>query len=141
MKVASFQKTDVRAISDDAEAALKEVAAKYGLAVSVGTRRYSAKDMRFKVEMVVVEEDESGEAETPEALAFKRKAHLYGMTPEMLGKVFKTYKGYYKITGLKPRNKKYPVLAENPLTGTTYKFAAAAVALYFKSFPLNKEAQ
>jgi len=81
----------------------------------------------FPLELAVVGSD--GQAETQEVREFKTNARLYGLKPEDLGKTFHSPGSgkRFKITGLKPRNRRYPIMAEELGTKRGYKFAAIVV--------------
>lgn len=66
--------------------------------------------------------------------AFSQLAHMYGLEPEHLGKIFTSYDGkQYKITGLNPRASKMPVIAQGLFDNKSYKFPHALVATYLSS--------
>jgi len=128
-------------VTKEVEKALNGVAEKFGLAVKVGTRRFGTKDMRFPVEFVITEVDkDSGEMLSPEAMAYKKLAGSFGLDSEWLGAEFETYQGRYKIVGLKPRNRKYPVLADDVRTGKKYKFPVSPVKMWFANHPISEAA-
>jgi hypothetical protein len=52
---------------------------------------------------------ETGFTETPEVVAFKEKAHLYGLHPGLLHRLYKTPEGIAMITGLNTNARSYPV--------------------------------
>ena len=140
MKLTVLDRNDVRAVSKECEDALKAVAARYGLNLKVGTRHFTGKDVRFRVELSIAEVSSTGETLTPEALAFKRSAYAFGLSPDMLGKEFKTFQGTYQITGLKVASRKYPILAKDIRTGKTYKFPVNALTMWFANNPLKQVA-
>lgn len=122
MKLTKLDQNDVRAVSKECEDALKAVATRYGLNLKVGTRRYTDKEVRFRVGLSVAEVSSTGETLTPEAMAFKKNAYAFGLDANMLGKEFKTFMGTYRVIGLKTSSRKYPILARNVRNGKTYKF-------------------
>ena len=100
-----------------------------GLQVDLGNARYTSGDIfpiTFKFEVSATNED--GTVETKEARDFKRIAEIYGLSPDDLGKTFKTWHGKrtYTITGLVRRRRKFPISAvcEN---GKSWKFPAEQV--------------
>lgn len=113
----------------------------FGIKVSVGGGRYSDSEVgqaTFKLE--VAEFGAGGSVETKEMAAFKREAQFYGLKAEDLGKSFVSRGEKFTICGLKPRSRKYPILAKNS-RNKTYKFNAGDVRRYlgYKSDPIYDE--
>lgn len=118
-------KSDARAIHEEVNAAMAVIAEKRGLVFRKANARFGSDSFGTKVEFAEV--NGSGAA-TAEELDWKRSAHLFGLDPLFLGMTFTDYSGRtFKVVGLKPRSKKYPVLAENVATGKRFKFGAATV--------------
>lgn len=115
---------DIHAEIDEAVAA---VARKHGLSAKKHGGRYTSSSWSARIELV--ELTEPG-AETPEAQDYLKKAELYGLKADWLGKSFIGSKGRsFRIVGLKPKASKYPVLGEDQSTGRRFKFGADYVRL------------
>jgi hypothetical protein len=70
--------------------------------------------------------DGDGKAITEESESFRSNAKLLGLEPDDLGKEF-TFRGQlYTICGLKPKSRKYPVIARSD-NGKDYKFGSRTV--------------
>jgi len=123
-QIKMFDRTTVRLLRDDLDAALQTVAKKYGISIQTGNARFSSENVTFKLEAAVV--SESGVAVTNEASEFKRYAALLGLDEDDLGKSF-SYRGQpYEIVGAKLSSRKYPILVKNR-NGKVYKFMVADV--------------
>ena len=114
-------------ILEEAKAKLEAL----GVAASLGNARYSDTDCTFKLELANVGED--GVAQTAEVTDFKTSATLYGLEAGDLGKIFLHPSGRrFKITGCKPRSRKYPICADEVATGKQCKFPASTVLVGLK---------
>jgi len=101
--------------------ALASVEAEFGVAISLGNATFTRERVTFKVEAATV--DENGDANTKEAADFKLHALEYGLQPHDLGRSFDSLGTTFTIVGLKPRSKKYPILARSAKDGKVYKFS------------------
>jgi hypothetical protein len=95
----------------------------FGVKVKFNGASFSSSNVVFKVELSEVTD---GEVQTPEVVAFKTNAAFYGLSPEDLGAEFKHGRKKYKIVGLKTRNRKFPIIAEDS-NGNRYKMPADLV--------------
>lgn len=106
--------------------AMQDVASKHGIAVNIGTARYTSTSATFKLEVRTCGTDSDGGLSV-DAADFKRFCAMFGMTPDMLGKQFRSWDGkLYTIVTVKPNNRKYPVIATNA-NGKRFKFPVAQV--------------
>ena len=130
-----INRTTVKMLRSEIQDALVSLGEKHGLEFNVGGASFSSNNVRFKVDANVIGDD--GEAFSQEAEDFGSLASMYGFEPEDLGKEFSYGGETYKITGLKPRRRKYPVSAEGIRNGKGYKFPADMVkaALKMSSTP------
>lgn len=117
----------LRTIRTDAEAALLDVAAKHGVQLTVGNGSFARDGSNAHLKLEIAGIADSGEVMTKEATDFKRYASNFGLKPEDLGTTF-TFNGkQFKLLGCKPRNHKFPLIAENTKNGKTYKLPKDAV--------------
>lgn len=107
------------------EAALKDVAARYGVTVRYRGGRFTDTMAALKAEFVVEGAEPQGAAD------FRRLADVFGLKPEDLGRTFRSGGQTFTVVGLAPRKSKYPILATNA-AGKTYKFTADGVAAYLR---------
>ena len=117
--MAKFDKATVRMISNEAEAALEAVAAKYGMTISRGNGRFSPDRLTVKF-------DFCQSSETGAPADFAQKATMLGLPEECFGAVFLSNGTRYTVTELNLRRRKYPVSGTGP-KGGRYKFTADTV--------------
>lgn len=125
-KVTSFNRQNIRQINSELEAALKQVAEKYGLEVKLGNTRFTGDNFSTKVQVATVAE--GGITMSKEATDFNRYKTILGINME-LGQEFQRSGKTFTIVGLKPRSKKYPILAKCS-DGKTYKLPVDLVNMY-----------
>ena len=106
-------------------AALELVGKEFGMSIRVGNMRYSDTVINMPVTASMISED--GVVQTPERTDFIALAKFHGLDPAWIDKEFLSRGDTFRICGLKPRSRKYPVLAKNLLTGKTFKFDASEV--------------
>lgn len=125
MKIKAFDTANLKLLRAELEPLLDELGQKYGIVLTIGRIGYSPSNFKASLEGAVLSED--GTAETREAQDFKAMAEFYGLKPEYLGKEFVSNNKRFRVSGLKPRSPKYPVLAVDVVSGTVYKFPADTV--------------
>lgn len=96
-----------------------------GLHVELGSARFTSSSVTFKIEMSEVAED--GTVESPAVMAFRALAGVHGLSPDDLGREFDHNGRRFKVVGLNPKAKRYPVNCEQVGTGKAYKFSATTV--------------
>ena len=106
-------------------AALESVGKEFGMSIKVGNMRYDDTVVNIPVTASMISED--GVVQTPERTDFIALAKFHGLDPEWIDKEFTSRGDTYRICGLKPRSRTYPILAKNLLTGKTFKFGASDV--------------
>ncbi len=121
-----FTKQNLRELRDGLDAALKQLGEKFGVSLKLGTGRFSPTNCTFKLEAAVIAED--GQVVTKESQDFTRLAKVYGLSPEDLGRTFKTGGKSFTIVGLNSKRPKYPINAKSA-DGKTYKFSSTGVIL------------
>ena len=127
MTIDSVDRSTVRMILEEAREALASVADKYGVILERKHCTYSSTEIPVAFKFVVPERTEGGEAIDPKETEFRKYAQRFGLELDDYGKLFKTYNGVYRVSGIKPRGKKYNVLGDHINSGKTYKFPASAV--------------
>lgn len=125
-KVTTFNRQNIRQINAEMEAALKAIANKYGVEVNLGSIRFTGANFTTKIQVATVAE--GGITMSKEATDFNRYKTILGINME-LGNEFERNGNTYTIVGLKPRSKKYPVLAKCS-DGKTYKLPVSLVNMY-----------
>jgi hypothetical protein len=130
MKVKYITKEFIKDFRTQLDYALKELGEKEGIKLTAGRCSYSDTYFSIKVEGAI--EAEKGVATTKDQIAFKENAELYGLSPDDLFKTFSTNGKTYEVWGLKPRSKKYPILAKEVGTNNVYKFAETTISFCLK---------
>jgi hypothetical protein len=120
-----FDKDNVRELKNDIEGALGVVAAKHDITFTMGGIRYGVDTVRLTIDGT----DNSTPGENIYEKDFLNYCEQYGLSKDDLGATFMSPQSgdLYKITGLKTRNRKYPILAEKVSTGKGFKFSAELV--------------
>lgn len=104
--------SDVRV---EIEAAMKTIFDKHGMAVDVGSMRYTANDFTMKIKVIAGTKADAAEKN------FNSFAYLFGLEG-LFGKKFTNAGKTYTIAGINHRAKRYPVIAECVSTGKSFKF-------------------
>lgn len=124
-KIESFSRDNIKQVRADLQAVLDKFASDHGVEIKLGRITYGDLDFRSSIRVFIPTKD----AETPMALDFKTKCLKYGLVPDDLGAEFRSglNNDMHKIVGLKPRNRKYPIITKNLRDGKQYKFPASVV--------------
>ena len=127
-QITSFNRTNLKTLRSEIDAALEAVLAKHGLTADLGNIRFGATDFRCKLNVEVASTTgPASVADTDAAAERKFKAHAwkFGLTGDEFGKTFKSRGTAFTIIEINPRAKRggYPVIAKNA-RGTEYKFSA-----------------
>ena len=122
----TLERSTVRDLSADIQAALQAVALKHGITFTPKGCTFSSTSATFRIEAAVI--GDGGVAETRERTDFPRYAGLFGLKPEWLDKSFVHGANTFTIIGIATRKSKQPVLAKQQGNGKTYVFPANTVA-------------
>jgi hypothetical protein len=123
-KIRQLDKPTVKYITKRLQAVLTPLAKELGVMIDLGSCTFQTSNCRIQLKVAVLNPD--GEPVTEEADAFKRSAKLFGFEPADLGKEFASQGQTYTINGLRPKSRKYPVIARAG-NGKDYKFACRTV--------------
>jgi hypothetical protein len=104
-------------IHSDLKKTLKE------LNISYKIRVLQDDQFSFRLEISGNDESKSKEIQSANLKISKR----YGFPQNIVGMEFSTSDRHYKIIGFKTSNRLYPVLAEDIINGTRYKFSVNSV--------------
>jgi hypothetical protein len=119
-----MERSKVRELMEDVEAALKPLEAKYGVKLTGKRATYGESSVAVKVEFSSV--GAGGEVVTREAEDLKRYGESFGLPKDSLGKEFEFRGQKYTVKGLAMRSRRFPVLAERR-DGKGFKFPVNAV--------------
>lgn len=105
--------------ADFAEA-VKDLSKQYNFDIRLGNISYSDNQFTSKLTVTAIGDADNGEeARWKESL--RRYGHRYGLTEDDYDRVIMSYDGQYRLRGIKPRARKYPIVAEK--NGTRYKLS------------------
>jgi hypothetical protein len=123
-KIKELDRPTVKYITKRLESAVKPLAEALGVAIDFGSCTFNTSNCKLQLKVSVLDGD--GRAITEESESFRSNAKLFGLEPDDLGKEF-TFRGQlYTICGLKPKSRKYPVIARAD-NGKDYKFPCRTV--------------
>ncbi len=117
-QITQFNRANLKTLRTDIDNALEAVLAKHGLSGSIGRISFSANEFKTRLTVGTGSTDDTAER------TFKENACRFGLTGDEFGKSFTQGSTKFTIVGMKPRNHKYPIIAENA-KGTSYKFPAS----------------
>ena len=126
-----MDRAQVSMIRDEVQKALDNVGATHGLTFDIGRITFTDKDFSVKIRGIDNNVTSAGSAME---FDWNQSKHKY---PELdgivLGQRFRNDKGdVYRIVGLKPKNRKYPVIAQRE-DGKQYKFSPLAIGVYIRN--------
>ena len=101
--------------------AVSELEKKHGISISLGRISYDSSRFSTKMEVIESQPDEDGNIVSGEQARFNANCKYLGLTPSHYGVEFMHGSTKFKLIGIKPRNRKYPIIAKSVKTGTIYK--------------------
>lgn len=125
-------------IQDRMKELLKQLEGEFPVRIVEAGYQYdrNGKHTTFKFGCFITDED--GLAYDPDAEEFKAYAHWYNLKPEDLGRTF-THKGdMFKIIGARTSARKYPILVQDLMSGTKYKYSDKLVCRCLGIDPSNE---
>ena len=120
-----MDRAEAKRIASAIDKALEPVALAHGLQIVVKGGRFSTTTCTAKVECSELDRD--GVAQTGQRIDFLAVCDAYGLKSEHLDAAFQVRGETYRITGLSPNRRRYPVSAVRVRDGKAYKFAADTV--------------
>ena len=131
--IKAFDGSNLRELRKDIDAAFAAIRQKHGVSLSIGNISYSPEKATSRLTMVAIGDPNVASDPRAAALAkaqaeFKRYADSFGLKPEQFGATFKFGRDTYKLSGLKPRSPKRPILGTSITDGKTYVFPESAIA-------------
>ena len=135
-KITQFNSKNIDRIREDVEQKLAEVSEKYGIVLTIGGMRYSASEIttRMTVKTITtgIKEGESMK-EASDRAEFTRYAASFGLKAEYFGQVVTIDGKRFRIVGLKPKSRKYPVLGQVVGEDKVFKLALDSVRTQLES--------
>lgn len=119
-QIEKFDRATLRQLREKLDSAVADVLEEMGLSGEIGNIRFSETHFTAKLEVGI------GNPANVAYQQFEDHAWKFGLTGDHFGKTF-TYAGeQFTVCGIKPKSKKYPIIAKNA-RGTEYKFPVHAV--------------
>ncbi len=125
-----FNRQNVRELAGALETAIKSLEKTYGIKFNYRGARFSPSNVTFKIEAAVV--GAGGEVMNKEREAYKTFAYQFNLKPEWLDQTFSWAGNTYKVTGLKTRCWKSPVVVQDVRKNKSYKMSGQMVIDSFK---------
>lgn len=123
-----MDRAQISMLRDEMAKVLSDLGATHGLTFDIGRITFSDKDFSVKIRGI---DNNVTAASSAMEFDWNQSKHKY---PELegivLGQRFRNDKGdVYRIVGLKPKNRKYPVIAQRE-DGKQFKFSPLAINIY-----------
>ena len=116
--IRSFDRATVQVLREEITAAISEVCQRHGLEVQSEGGKFDPGTYRCSFAIRVPGEH----VEDGDRAEFTLHAHLFGLTEDDFGRAFRSPRGdKFTLVGLKPRNRKYPVIGKDA-AGRRFKF-------------------
>jgi hypothetical protein len=132
MKIQSIDKGTCKAMRDPLTLALRTFAAEHGLDVQVGTMKYSGTEIRMQVTLTTRAAD--GTPIDLDREYLRVHGQVLGLPANAFGVEFSDGVGQtYRIVGLAPRSRKYPVVCQRLSDGKRLRFQTFTVRAYLGS--------
>jgi hypothetical protein len=126
LKMKSIGRTGAKLMRVEMKEALDKIGEVYGLAFSLGRITFDDNSIRVTVEAGLT----ATPGEPKMAIDFRTHCFKHNLNPSDLGRVFTNTKlERFTIAGLKPRNRKYPIIGQRVSDGKQFKFTSHAVRL------------
>jgi len=121
--VSQFTRSNVRGIFDQKVVReLNKVINPAGIIASVGSIRYDKNQATGKLTLALTKSGGAvEEGESFEKINWDNNCKMYGLKPEHFGKEVTITGDFYILNGIKPNNRKYPIIATEKLGGRNVK--------------------
>lgn len=119
-KIERFDRPTLRRFRSTLEAKLAEIEEEFGVTMNIGSIRFSDTDFTARLSCGLGNADEAAQRE------WDQNCFFFGLKSDDFGRTFTDRGTPFTVTGIKPKSRKYPVLATNS-NGTTYKFPASVL--------------
>lgn len=116
-----------KTLRDAINAALIEVGNEYGMNIHAGNCTFDDISLKYQLRCEVADQSAIDAAAEKD---FREWAKWTDIDQDAFGKSFNSNGKSFTICGVKPRNRKYPILAKSA-DGSTYKFQPRQIAQHF----------
>ena len=120
MTITQLDRTNIKLLRAELDAAVYDVAQKYGISLKFGNASFTPNSATIKLNVAIKTAD--GTVVNREREDFTKYAEMYDLKPEWLDKTFVNGGKTFKITGLAMKRRKNPVMATCVSTGKGYIF-------------------
>ncbi len=125
-KITQFTKFELQDLRQEFAKAVKGLEDSWGIKFALGGIRFSAREARGKLTILITDPAATSSKETPEEIKFKNQCHEWGLKPTDLHRHFRSGGTDYTLSGLRLTRSKYPFLATGP-AGGRYRFPAHVI--------------
>jgi hypothetical protein len=125
----NMKQEQIKIIQEHLKAAFSDIGAKHKVIINMGSLSYN--DLYFTCPIKGRFTDAQGSTEEADKAEWDMYCGKFGMTPDMFGKSFSIAGKTYKIIGIKPKARKYPVVGQVG-SGGKYVFSSIDVVLSMK---------
>ncbi|MCK5644995.1 MAG: hypothetical protein KAJ19_29615 [Gammaproteobacteria bacterium] len=108
-----FNRKNLNTFRSEINTALAAIEAKHGVKFEIGRITFTDNNFRTRLECTSAS-DKSGNAVDPRQTKFEANSWKFNIAKDAFGKTFSKGGRKYKIVGLNPRAKKYPLQCEAP---------------------------
>jgi len=116
--IKKFTRPTAQQLNRDILAAIETLLQEKGLSVEMTNASFSDFECNFSCKVRAPLPD----GKTPEQAAFEEEAMIFGLSDGDYRKVFRSHGKSYLLCGIKPNNRKYPIIGLCPTTGKRFKF-------------------
>jgi hypothetical protein len=134
MKISNIGRAEHRLLSSEIQAAVADIATKYGVKLTVGGGNLGTNEGMIKIQ-VALEVTASGKSAAEEK--FARYCHYFGMEPDHYGTTVRIQNAFFKIVGLNPSAPKNSIELERVSDGKNFKCPLSTVK---SQLPMKKAA-
>lgn len=124
-----FDRSNLDVMRSSINSKLAELESDFNIKIKLGRIGYSDSNFTAKVECNLVKD---GQVIETIAIDFDRYKDAWGLQFS-LGDTFISQGEKYKVLGLKPRNRKYPIIAEDISSGKRYKFSEDTINNFYNN--------
>lgn len=120
MEIKYIGRPECKIIREHLEVALGAALEDLGLKADLGNMTYDGSKVSFKTTIILADVDVAKEE-------FEKNCFLYDLKKSDYGMQFVSQGETFELCGIKPRAKKFPLVAKNVRTGKRYKFPRRAI--------------
>ena len=119
-KIKTIMESTMRMLREEIDKALIPVCEKFDISLKAGNASFAEHEGHFK--LMVKTKDKDGNVLDTQSEDFKKYAKCFGLDPNLLGKRFSIGGTIYKVVGLKPNARKYPIVGKRVTDGEIFVF-------------------